>query len=67
MNIPHISINIPDLDDKQLVIIAVTIIACWATWILGVKQVAAVTLIVSNAFSGLFGIAVGRSLIPRKP
>ena len=61
MNIPNLTINIPDLDDKSLVIIAVTIIACWGSWVLK-SNVAAITLIISNAFSGLFGIAVGRSL-----
>ena len=66
MNIPNLTINIPDLDDKSLVIIAVTIIACWASWVLK-TNVAAITLIVSNAFSGLFGIAVGRSMPPKVP
>ena len=62
MDVPKVKIVAPDLDDKQLVIIAVTIIACWACWVLK-SNVAAITLIVSNAFSGLFGIAVGRSIV----
>lgn len=61
MNTPVIKISNPDLDDKSLVIIAVTVIACWASWVLA-DNVAAITLVVSNAFSGLFGIAVGRSI-----
>ncbi len=66
MDIPNVNITVPDLDDKSLVIIAVTIIACWASWVLK-DNVAAITLIVSNAFSGLFGIAVGRALPPKVP
>ena len=64
MNIPNININIPDLDDKSLVIIAVTIIACWGCVVLA-HNVEAITLVITSAFSGLFGMAVGRAM-PRK-
>lgn len=61
MNMPSINVTIPELEDKTLVIVAVTIIACWGSWQLK-ADVAAITLVISNAFSGLFGIAVGRSI-----
>ena len=48
-------------DDKLWVIIAVTIIACWGAWVLR-TDTNAVILVISNALSGLFGIAVGRHL-----
>lgn len=62
---PFFSLTIPDIDDKTLVIVAVTIIACWVTGVLEsgeAKNVNAIVLIASNAFSGLFGLAVGRAL-----
>lgn len=64
MAIPNMTINVPDLDDKTLVIIAVVIIACWGAWILK-ADVAAVQLVLSNALSGLFGIAVGKAIVKR--
>jgi len=64
MDIPNINITIPDIDDKTFVIIAVTIIACWATYQLKYDY-NSITLVVSNAFSGLFGIAVGRSIVKK--
>lgn len=48
---------VPDLDDKDLVIIAVTIITVCALYVLTDP-----IQIVSQAITGLFGVAVGKSL-----
>ena len=52
--------NIPDFDDKDLVIIAVFLICMAALIMLKVDSVP----IISNALSGLFGVAVGRATKP---
>lgn len=49
------------VDDKLWVICSVTIIACWGAWVLR-NNPSNVILVLSNALSGLFGIAVGKGL-----
>jgi hypothetical protein len=48
-------------DDKLWIVIAVTVLGCAGIWAVS-DDVNAVTLIVSNAYSGLFGMAVGKAL-----
>ena len=51
-------IPIIDFDDKDLVIISLTIIAIGAFWVLPAPEA-----VISNIVSGLLGIAVGRKNI----
>ena len=46
------------IDDKSLVIVAVTVIVLVAMWVLGADA----KDLVSNAITGMFGVAVGRSM-----
>jgi len=50
-----------EIDDKIAVIIAVTVLAGWGAWLLR-ADTNSVMLVLSNAMSGLFGIAVGKTL-----
>jgi len=48
----------PDFDDKDLVIFAVFFICLALIWKLGPESISSI----DNALSGLFGVAVGKSL-----
>jgi len=48
--------KVPDFDDKDLVIFAVTILACVSMLVL-----ADASQVVGNVVAGLFGVAVGKS------
>lgn len=45
-------------NDKTLVIVAVTLLALWSLCVLGIQG----KEIVTNAISGLLGLAIGQSL-----
>lgn len=51
--------QIPDFDDKDLVIVAVFFIGIFSLFT--VKDPKSLELIITAALSGLFGIAVGKS------
>ena len=48
-------------NDKFWIILAIIILGCWGIWAAS-SNINAIVLIVSNAYSGLFGMAMGKAL-----